>query len=110
MFIIILLNIFFSYISLLPLYYILHSNLIGVINDEFVGSSTIFALLNYFTERYCYVLRNDNIALWVRVLRSDGVGAVHTFGQKIGVSFTLFKFLLVSKSYFANNEGANTTG
>jgi hypothetical protein len=44
------------------------------------------------------------------VLRSDGVGAVHTFGQKIGVSFTLFKFLLVSKSYFANNEGANTTG
>ena len=77
---IILLNIFILYISLLPLYYILHFDLVGVVNDEFVGTSTIFALLYDFTKRNCYVLWDCDRAGGVWVLCSDGVGAVSAFG------------------------------
>jgi hypothetical protein len=34
---------------------------------------------------------------------------VGTFGKIVSVEFALFKFLRVSKSYFTNDEEANTT-
>jgi hypothetical protein len=98
------------YSSHLPLNYISHFDLVGIVNNELIGASAIFALLHHFAKRNYYVFVDGDGLLGVWVLTADCMGAVGAFGKTVGVTVAVLELLRVAESDFADDEEADAAG